>query len=107
MAKWYGIVAFAKTVETSPGVWTKQITERNYYGDMVRNSRRLQSTDQLNDDITLSNDISIVSDPFADENFRSILYVEIMGTKWKVTNVEVQFPRLLLTTGGLYNGEQA
>lgn len=107
MAKWYGVIAFADTVKTAPGVWKKQITKRNYYGEVTRSNRRLQSADQINDNITLANDISIISDPFANENFRSILYVEIMGTKWKVSNVEIQYPRLILTTGGIYNGEQA
>ncbi len=107
MAKWYGAIAFANTVETAPGVWTNRIIKRNYYGELTRSSRRLQTADQLNDNITLANDISIISDPFAEENFQSILYVEIMGAKWKVSNVEIQYPRLLLTTGGIYNGEQA
>jgi hypothetical protein len=32
-----------------------------------------------------------------------MLYVEFMGTKWKITNVEVQYPRLILSVGGVYN----
>jgi hypothetical protein len=34
-------------------------------------------------------------------------YVEFMGTKWKITNIEVQYPRLTLSIGGEYNGQQA
>ena len=104
MAKWYGEIGFAETVETKPGVWVEQITSRNYYGDTVRNSRRLQSANQLNDNINISNQISIVADPYANNNFHSMRYAEFMGTKWKVTNVEVQYPRLILTIGGIYNG---
>lgn len=104
MAKFYGVIGYAETAETTPGVWTEQITERNYYGDLIRNSRRLQTADQLNDDINISNEISIVADPFAYENFHSMRYVEFMGTKWKITNVEVQYPRLILSVGGVYNG---
>jgi hypothetical protein len=107
MARFFGVIGFADTVKTKPGVWIEQITERNYYGDLTRNNRRLQSTDQVNDNVTISNEISIVADPYANENFHSMRYVEFMGTKWKISNVEVQFPRLILTTGGLYNGEQA
>lgn len=107
MARFFGVIGFAETIETKPGVWVEQITERNYYGDLTRNNRRLQSTDQVNDNVTISNEISIVADPYANENFHSMRYVEFMGTKWKISNVEVQFPRLILTTGGLYNGEQA
>ena len=103
MAKCFGKIGYAKTVETAPGVWKEQITEREYYGDMNRNTRRLQSTDQLNDNINISNELSIVADPFANENFHSIRYVEYMGVKWKISDVEVQYPRLRLTIGGVYN----
>jgi hypothetical protein len=104
MAKWYGTIGYAVTEEVKPGVWKEQITEREYFGDVIKNTRRLQSASQLNDDINISNEISIVADPFANENFHAMRYVEIMGAKWKISNVEVQFPRLLLTIGGLYNG---
>lgn len=106
MAKFYGTIGYAVTVETKPGVWTEKITERMYYGDMTRNTRKLQSTDQLNDNINVANEISIVADPFANENFHSMKYVEFMSAKWKITSVEVQYPRLILTVGGVYNGEQ-
>ena len=104
MAKFYGTIGYAKTVETMPGVWTEQITERDYYGDVIRNSRRLQSSDKVNDDISISNQISIVADPYAINNSHSMRYAEFMGAKWKISDVEVQYPRLLLTLGGLYNG---
>lgn len=104
MAKFFGTIGFNNgTVETSPGVWEQQIVERQYYGDLLRNSRRLQQTDQLNDNINVSNEISIVSDPYANANFHSMRYVEFMGAKWKISNVEVQFPRLILTLGGVWN----
>jgi hypothetical protein len=106
MAKWYGAIGYAELVETKPGVWTEQITVRNYYGDLLRNSRRLQSADQLNDNINISNEVSIVADPYANQNFHSMRYVEFMGTRWKITNVEVRYPRLILTLGGEYNGQQ-
>lgn len=104
MAKFYGSIGYAETVETKPGVWVEQITERKYYGDITRNARRLQTSGQLNDDINVSNEISIVADPFANHNFHLMRYVEFMGAKWKISNVEVQYPRLILTIGGLYNG---
>lgn len=105
MAKWYGVVGYAVSRETSPGVWTEEIDERQYFGEIIRNTRRLQSTENLNDDVNVSNEISIVADPFAINNFHSIRYVEFMGAKWKVSNVDVRYPRLSLTLGGLYNGK--
>lgn len=107
MAKWYGEIGFAKTVETKPGVWVEQITKRNYYGDVTRDSRRLQTADKLNDNVNISNQISIISDPYANENFHSMRYAFYMGTRWKITDIEVQYPRLNLTLGGVWNGESS
>lgn len=104
MAKFYGKIGYDDGMrESPPGVWTEKIVERSYYGDLIKNIRRLQSSDKQNDDINVSNEISIISDPFANENFHMMRYVEIMGSKWKITNVEVMYPRLILTIGGLYN----
>lgn len=104
MAKYYGKIGFAESVESAHGVHVEKIVERNYYGELVRNSRRLQSANQLNDNINISNEISIVADPYADKNFHMMRYIEFMGTKWKISNVEVQPPRLILTAGGVWNG---
>lgn len=103
--KWFGTIGYAEQVETKPGVWKDGITEREYFGDLTRNTRRLQTTDQLNDNIDISNEISIVSDPYANENFHSMRYATYVDTKWKITSVEVQYPRLILSLGGVWNGE--
>lgn len=107
MARWYGSVGFAESKETKPGVWTPVITERTYFGEIIQNFRKLESSDQVNDDVNVSNKISIVADPYAEQNFHKIRYAEFMGAKWKVGNVEVQRPRLILTLGGVWNGKQA
>lgn len=104
MSKFHGKIGFAVIEETSPGVYQEMITERVYFGDIVRNSRGLQSANQVNDNITISFEISIVLDPYANENFHAIRYIEFMGTKWKVTNINVLYPRLVMTVGGVYNG---
>lgn len=104
MNKFYGKIGYAITKETTPGVWVEQIVERSYYGDVIRNIRRLQSSENLNDDINVSNEISIVADAFANQNFHSMRYVEYMGTKWKVSSIEVKYPRLILSIGEVYNG---
>ena len=106
MAKYYGAIGYAVMVETSPGVHEEQIVTRRYYGDILRNNRRLQPTENLNDDITVTNEISIVADPFAVQNFHAMRYAELMGAAWKITNVEARPPRLVLTLGGVYNVEQ-
>ena len=103
MAKYCGNIGFAVTKEIKPGVWQEQITDRLYYGDMTRNTKRFQSSGNLNDNIIIANELSIVADPYANENFHAMRYVEFMGTKWKITSVEVQYPRLILTLGDGYN----
>lgn len=104
MAKFYGVIGYETTVETKPGVWEEQFVERPYFGDLIRNTRRLESSGTLNDNVNITNEISIVADPYANENFHSMRYVKFMGTAWKITSVEVQYPRLILSVGGVYNG---
>lgn len=105
MAKFFGKIGYGVSEETKPGVWRNIITEREYCGDLTRNTRRLESASQVNDNINISNEISIIADPFAYENFHSMLYVEYNGAKWRISSVEVQYPRLILSIGGLYNEE--
>ena len=108
MAKFYEKIGYSSTVETSPSVWVEQIVERYYYGDILRNSRQLRSdSEQLNDNVHVSNKISIVADPYALNHFFEMRYVTWMGANWKITDVEVQRPRLILTIGEVYNGPTA
>lgn len=106
MAKFYGPIGYAEYVEKEPGVWGESITERKYSGDVLKNSKRWQPGDSLNDNLNVNNQISIIADPFAQSNFSTIRYVKWMGAAWKVTNIDVQSPRLILTIGGVYNGDQ-
>lgn len=103
MAKYYGSVGYEDTVETEPGIFTEQIVPRDYYGDIIRNNRKLENAGEINDSINVTNQISIVADPYAMENFWKIRYATFMGQKWKVKDINVEFPRLILTLGGLYN----
>ena len=106
MAKWFGKIGYSdEQIEIAPGVWTPEIVVREYYGDVVRNSTKWNTnTESTNDDLTVSCQISIVADPFAIAKFHSMKWIEFMGVKWKITNVEPQFPRLLLNLGGEFNG---
>ena len=104
MAKWCGKIGYAITKETEPGLWEPVIVERKYYGDLISNRWKRQNSGGINDDINISNSISIIAYPFANQNLGYMAYVEYMGTKWKISDVEIQFPRLILTVGGLYNG---
>ena len=106
MAKWYGRIGYVDTVEIEPGVCEEQITWRPYYGEVRRNSRLLQNSGDINDDININNQFSIIADPYARDHIHDMRCIEFMGSKWKITNVDVQYPRLILNIGGLYtNGE--
>ncbi len=104
MAKFYGKVGYAVTTETSPGVWTEHIIERNYKGDVRRFVKRWEAGEKVNDDLDISNEIGIISDPYAEQHFHQIRYVAWAGALWKVKSVTVERPRLRLTIGGVYNG---
>lgn len=106
VAKFYGRIGYGETVETAPnsGVWVDVILERTYYGDVIRNTRRLSEGEYLNNDLSVSNSISIVADAYANEHFSAIRYIQWAGTLWTVSDVEVQSPRLILRLGAVYNG---
>ena len=106
MAKWYGVIGYAESVQRTPGEWVDKITERNYSGDVIRNSSRWSTTSEsTNDDLNINNQISIIADQFAYQNFHTMKYVEFNGVKWKITSVDAsQRPRLILMLGGVYNG---
>lgn len=106
MAKFFGVIGYGQTVESpiESGVWVDQITEFSYFGDVIRNTRKLEEGDKVNNDISVSNSISIIADQYAVEHFFAIRYVRWAGTLWTVTNVEVKSPRLILSLGSVYNG---
>lgn len=106
MARFYGEVGYANSIETpaGSGIWKDVITEYSYFGDVVRNTRKLDSGDKLNEDISVNNSISIVADQQAVDNIFNIRYIRWMSALWTVTNVEVQHPRLILSLGSVYNG---
>ena len=103
MAKFYGKIGYIQTVESEPGYWEEKAIEREYYGDITRNTSRYQQDGHVNENIVINNVLSIVADPYANENFQHMRYVEWMGAKWKISNIEVQYPRLILTLGGIYH----
>lgn len=106
MAKVYAEIGFEIVKETAPGVWTPKIIERAYYGDATRIIGNHPNGLSINDNLQVNNIISIVADPFAFNNFAHMRYIFWMGNKWKITSAEVQYPRLLLSIGGVYNAEE-
>lgn len=103
MAKYSGKIGFEIEEETEPGIWEKKIIERTYFGDLVKFYKNLSGHDKVNEDIVMNNQISIVADAYANRNIFAMSYADFMGSKWRITNVEVHPPRLIISLGGLYN----
>ena len=107
MARFHGEIGFLRTVEEDPenrpGIWVEKLTKRKYYGDVFSNSRRWDQNGNLNDNLTINNRISIVADSFVKENLGAMKYVRWQGVNWKITNAEIQYPRIILTIGGEYH----
>lgn len=104
MAKFFGKLGFEILTESRPSTWIPTIQEKTYVGDLTRNYRKLENGDGINDNIDISNDISIVADPYAVSHIHDLRYVLWQGGYWKVSSVSVEFPRIVLSIGGVYNG---
>lgn len=102
MGRFAGKVGFVTYTETSPGVWEEVTTEKQYYGDLLRNTRRYEGTN-MNKDLTINNEVSILCDAYAYANFPYCKYVTLNGVKWTVTNITIDRPRMQLTLGGIYH----
>ena len=103
--KWSGIIGFATTVETRPGIWEPQIVEKSYKGDIIRDTGMNQTSGQVNSDVNISNVFSIIANAYASQNFPQMLYLTYRGIKWRITNVDITpYPRIKITVGGVYNG---
>ena len=105
MNKWYGKIGFVERVETVPGVWKDVVTERNYYGDVLRNYKSWHDKQEVNEDIEVNNRIKIIADPYAYNHFHSMKYIEFYGSLWITKAVEPNYPFLTITIAGLYNGK--
>jgi hypothetical protein len=105
MAKFAGKIGFGMSSQGAPGVFTEIMTEKDYKGDILRSNKNFDASDNgVNDNLKLSNRVSIVADDFAHQNASVMRYVILGGVRWKITNIEVAAPRLILTLGEVYNG---
>ena len=102
--KFYGKVGYGQTVDRDNGIWEDEITERLYFGDVVRNTRRLVSGEEVLSNLSTDTSIEILADAYASEHFFTIRYVEWEGALWTVSKVDLRSPRLILQLGGVYNG---
>lgn len=106
MAKWSGIVGFRIPTEIEPGDTRDVIFERRYKGDSITDGMKINSSNQQTRDFTIKKRISLVADPYAVHNYLFISHISYMGVLWEVSSVDIQYPRLILDIGGVYNGER-
>lgn len=103
MARFHGMLGFAIQTEVRPGVFQERITECECYGRVLNASFMNQQTSETNEDLRVNNRVSITANTYAIENFQFMRYLTYMGVKWRISNVEVQYPELILSIGGVYN----
>lgn len=103
MPKFCGVIGYALTKETSPGIFEETIIEKRVQGEMVANRRGYSDSTSVNPDITISNRVSIIADSYAREHFYSIRYIEFMGVKWRIGDAEIAPPRIILSLKERYN----
>jgi hypothetical protein len=104
MAKFSGVIGYAIQVESAPGVWKNQITEKSYRGDVLLSKQRWEKAEKTNDDLNLDNSISIIADAYAYTNSGFMKYIVLQGQKWSIKSLAINRPRIVLQIGGIYNG---
>jgi hypothetical protein len=104
MARYAGNIGYAVSQDQGNGVWEDHITELPYYGDVIKDNRKLSADEDLGGNISVRNSFSVVADDYAMSNFDKIRYLEWSGVNWAVTQVTVEYPRLILRIGEVYNG---
>ena len=106
MAKMYTVVGYVETVETERGIHETQVTTRECVVDVLRLSKSWESSkDGVNDNINVNNEFSMLADPYALAHFHSMKFINLWGTPWEIKSVAVEYPRLKLSVGGVYNGD--
>lgn len=106
MAKWCGVIGFTEHREVAPGIWDDSCVEKTYYGDMLNISQSIQTSSDVMEGIRLNNKISIAADFYAISNSHKMKYIRVYGTNWLISDANIQYPRIIITTGGIYNGGQ-
>lgn len=108
MSKWFGKIGFVELVETAPSVWQatdESIVEKSYKGDVSRKAVRWQNGQNLNNDLIVNNTISIVADDYIMDHYGYMKYIEWRGTLWEISDITIEYPRLIISLGGVYNGQ--
>lgn len=110
MARFYGPIGYEQDqYEKEPGIWVpSSMVERNALGTVLKHQRKWDaSSNGTNDDVNVTNRISIIADDYVTIHWPAIRYVVWGGAYWKVLSVEIARPRVILNLGGVWNGDKA
>ena len=107
MAKYSGMLGYVMSAkEDPPGIWKPSaVVEKLGRGDLFGQTINNEDVGGLSDGITINNQLSIIMDPFVNKNLESLKYVILYGTRWEIKSMTINRPRIILTLGGVYNGE--
>ena len=105
MTRCSGNIGYALVAETQPGVWTEEVVDKKYYGEVVTDNRKFTDQNQINDNLNISNNISVVSNKFMLDNMSYMKYITFLKSKWKISSVDIKPPRIIITMGGLYKDQ--
>lgn len=103
--KWFGEIGYFVESNNVDGIVTDSFITQQYYGDIIKDYKTNTSENAVNEDFELSNRISVVADPYLISHFHKIAWISFMETKFKVRSVELQYPRLIVSLGGVFREE--
>ena len=105
--KYAGKIGFVMTQDVGKNLWEPVVEERFAYGDIVRDSRRLDDNGKVNPDYTISAQFSLVADSYFFNHLAYLRYITFRGVKWEVSSVDpTTYPRILVSVNNVYNGPE-
>lgn len=103
---YYGRIGYVSTSQDPdhPTTWNESVSWRYYPGELSALSHRwMNSAEDSNSNINITNKLSIIADPYMCQNASAIRYVELMGSAWYVDSIQIEYPRIILSVGGVAN----
>ena len=104
MSRFSGLLGFVRTELSDGGVYIEVATEVKVKGILKKISSRTYSEQEVNASVRLANEISVIGNNEIFNHLTSLKYVVWKGTKWSVTTITVEPPRVNIILGGVYNG---
>ena len=104
MARFSGLIGYVTQEESVPGVWSSVERTRKMKGNVIRQTASVVTGEGVNDNVSLNHRVSLIGDAYAFDNYFNIKWVKMDTKRWKVTSIEVERPRIIVSLGGIWNG---